>query len=307
MQRLKDCAAAGIILLLLPYIAVLFLGNDVGEADKQEEYAGKYFILVDNGRTEEKMDLETYVQGASASVLEPDCEEEMIKAQMILVRTNLVRELGEDGTVPAGSSSLSEHYTEPESLKKRLGESFASFYEKLAEASEITRGMILTYEGKPVEAAYHGVSNGRTRSGEEVLGENYGYLQSVDSSQDIYSEDYLLRREISKTEWEGLLARAGYDGSAGFQIKERDSAGYVLRVEIGDSVVSGEGFRQLLRLNSADFTVEEREDVKIVTTKGAGHGLGMSQYGANDLALQGMDYGSILSYYFQGTELKKIE
>lgn len=312
MLKWKDWAAIAVILLLFPYIAVVFSGKTMVLSEENVEYNGNYYISVDNGRTAEEMDLETYVTGAASSVLWPECEEELIKAQVILVRTNVVREIQEqteafDGRYLVRAETLTETYTGPEELRRRLNDSFEAFYRKLTQAVQETRGMILTYEDCPVEAAYHLVSNGNTRSGVELLGESCAYLQPVDSAADLASGDYFLRRELSSEQWEQLLTSAGYGKAEPVEILERDGQGYVKKVRIGEQVLSGETFRKKFGLHSADFMIENGKNGKIITTKGVGHGLGMSQFGANALAAEGKTFEELIACYFQGTELKKIE
>lgn len=257
--RIKNVVSMMGILLLLPYVAVMFWG------------------IRNEPKTSKNNDMEMYVCQEAAAVLPKDSELEMIKAQLVLIRTNVIRENAIDSDVSI----------------RGLESEDAAFRESLLRASEATRGKILTYEGNAVEAAYHAVSNGKTRDGKECLGEDVPYLISVDCPQDIYAEDYLLRLEIEKDKK--------------IEILERDTAGYVKRVRFGDDVMTGDAFREHMELNSSDFTISEEENCWVITTKGCGHGLGMSQYSANQMAREGDTYEEILTAFFPGTELKISE
>ena len=115
-----------------------------------------------------------------------------------------------------------------------------------------------------------------------------------------------LAKEYETERWRELLA-PGSEKRPEVEILSRDSAGYVLRVKIGEELFTGEQFRKKLGLASADFTIMEMDDTKVITTKGRGHGLGMSQYTANHMAAQGADHREILAEFFPGTELIKTE
>ena len=310
MQKLKDVAAAAVFVLLFPCVVLLFSGKEVSfrKVSEKDGALEGYYIRKEHGAASETLDLKSYTLGAAAAVLWADCEEEMMKAQMVLVRTNLLRkiqEAGEDHTI--SEAQLSEVYMEPELQRRKFGSAFEAFWERLTKAGEDTDGWILTFEGEPVEAAYHLVSSGRTRMGSEVLDGEYPYLQPVECAEDRYAKDYLMRKEISGEEWRTTLEAAGYDPDAELQIAVRDASGYVCRIKLGEQVLGGEEFRRLFDLNSADFFIEEGGLGKIITTKGVGHGLGMSQYGANVYAENGADFREILARFFPGTELKKIE
>ena len=160
------------------------------------------------------------------------------KAQLVLVRTNLLRkiqEAGEDHTI--SEAQLSEVYMEPELQRRKFGSEFETFWERLIKAGEDTEGWILTFEGEPVEAAYHLVSSGRTRMGSEVLDGEYPYLQPVECAEDRYAKDYLMRKEISGEEWRATLEAAGYYPDAELQIAVRDASGYVCRIKLGEQVL----------------------------------------------------------------------
>ena len=147
---------------------------------------------------------------------------------------------------------------------------------------------------------YHKISAGKTRSGEEVFhDEAYSYLQSVESSQDKESEEYLTGVYINQNYLPEKLV-----------IKERDSAGYVTELLADGKIVEGEAFRKGLGLVSANFTMQKFGDQMRFLCKGKGHGLGFSQYGGNEMAKEGKTEKEILEIYFpemQVTDINEIQ
>ncbi len=209
------------------------------------------------------------------------------------------------------SDSELESYTEQE-LKKLWGASYESNMEKLRQAVEETSDEILTYENLPIQAAYHYAANCKTRNSSEVPGqEDYIWLQSVDSEDDMLADGFLSVCYMEKQDFVNALAPIFQDEvldanqmPGALELSKRDSAGYVTEVSYGTTVANGEAVRQALHLNSACFYLSELDGKIRIVTKGIGHGLGLSQYGANELAKQGKNCREILTYYYTGVSIK---
>ena len=187
-----------------------------------------------------------------------------------------------------------------------------------------TRGIYPEYDGKPIYGAYFEVSDGQTRSASELLpSENYPYLVSVPCERDFLSPEYAKTISVGKKEFEVAFEQISktvveeenlkdigenrkHESKEGMDII-RDSAGYVLFIRYLNAWAEGEALRYALNLPSASFEIEEDSDEILFRCKGAGHGLGLSQFGANEMALEGKDYIEILNYFFQGITLTKIE
>ena len=220
-------------------------------------------------------------------------ETEALKAQAVIARTNLYRD--PDMEIKENEDNLKENL------------------DRITFCVEDTRGEILTCKGEPIDAAYHAVSSRRTRNAAEVPGqEDKTYLASVDSSQDIKAEEYLTIVYMEKKEMAGklepLLEKEKVDPEKlpdSLKIQERDSAGYVTKIQYGEITLNGEAVRAALGLPSACFYFSQLEGRVRITVKGLGHGLGMSQYGANEMAKEGKDYREILNYYYQDIRIEK--
>lgn len=155
-----------------------------------------------------------------------------------------------------------------------------------------TDGQVVMYNGQLAMVPFHQLSNGKTRIGKEVLGtDEYPYLQMKECPKDVEADGQM----------ESKLIKA-----AGAQITSQDSAGYVTGVKVGEETLNGETFRDTYGLLSSCFELQEFEGKMRVTTKGIGHGLGMSQNTANEMAKEGKKYDEILQYFYEGTEMKEV-
>lgn len=295
-EKIKTFFCILFLVCVLPYIITICLKEKAGEAKTEETIADL--------PGEEKMDVENYLLGVLAAEIPVNYELEAIKAQAVIARTNLMAALKADTELP---ESLSR-----EALLKLWGEEgFTDGYQKLAKAVEGTRGIVMTCQGSYPYAAYHAVSAGYTRSAREALGnDNMPWLEETDSRMDIPSEDFLKVVFFEKKEFAQRLQSAFGDAVISEEnplenitVSARDSGEYVLQIAIGEKTVSGEEFRNALELPSACLYFKEVEGKIRIVTKGLGHGLGMSQYGANVLAKGGSDYREILNYYFKNIEI----
>lgn len=243
-------------LLLIPYFAVI-------------GFQGKEIALMN--RIPKAEDCLPFILSEE---IEADSEEETLKAQAVIARTNLYRRIKE-------GESLYDILNECEKSRKAAEKIYL-------DAVKATENIVLSWKGELKQIPYHEVSSGKTRSGEEVFrDQDFAYLKSVDSSADMDSPNYLSSVYIE----EGQLPKE-------FEVEERDSAGYVQSIEADGNILEGEGFRRGMGLSSADFTVQKLNGKVRFLCRGKGHGLGFSQYGGNELAKEGKNYKEILTAYF---------
>ncbi len=247
------------------------------------------------------LDLELYLPMMLCQQIDWNYEEETLKAQAVLARSSLYLCVKNGEISNKMWKSLMEDYQQ-----NKHRDSYQKAYARMEEAVYATRGQILLYENKICEGAFHKVSAGYTRDGVEILKNvSYRYLSGVKSGKDIYAEEYLHGHYFSE---EALRVRllehypelvwSEEPIFEQIEIVKRDAADYVTRVRLGDRLVSGEELRVSLELASANFTVQRTEGKIRFLCKGLGHGLGMSQFGANELAKDGSTYKEILGYYF---------
>ena len=242
-----------------------------------------------------------------------------MKAQAVVIRTQIYRELS-----ASEDKVLSMDYMTREEMKKQWGQEKApDYYEKYIRAVEQTDDTVLVYGEGYAWAPFHQSSSGMTRSASEVMGtEEYPYVAVRECPDDkeadneiqvftfSYDEIQEACRDFLVAAADGEQAEKGYT-FADFEIKSYDSAGYVSQLRIGDTLCTGDQFRDALGLPSSAFSFSETQEeadaggeMKITTT-GNGHGLGMSLWTAEKMDEEGMTYEEILSFFFEGTELKK--
>lgn len=318
----RDVLAVLLFVFLLPYVISCLWGH-IGEESavffqKEDEETDwldmRYEVAVSENWGKKKMSVQEYLIRKLQVVMPEEetgipCEPEALKAQAVLLRTELwshflSEDLPEDGILVIEDGALLYQDGETDIMGD------ANPYR---EAVLTTDGIFLSYEGKPVKAAFFPVSNGQTRNAAEALqSDQYPYLAGAECGQDITAWNYQSRLILSKEEYLTLIENFFAENAEretlwnGLEFLY-DSAGYVTEVVCGDCRCSGETFRNALGLNSACFQAEWGEDRVTFLVKGVGHGFGMSQYGAAKKAMEGETFDKILMDYFFQAELLKIE
>ncbi len=205
------------------------------------------------------------------------------------------------------NDAFPQEYTE-EKLRQRWGEQYETNYQKLCAAVDAVEGEVITYEGEMIDACFHAMSNGTTETAATVWGAEVPYLQAVTSVGDPMASGYASERTLTTDEVRAALAglepaiTLQEDPAAWFGTPTLSAAGTVTAQPIGDTTLPGTKVRQLFGLRSATFTVVYEQGQFVFSVKGYGHGVGMSQYGADYLARQGYTYRQILEHYY--TDIK---
>ena len=282
-------AILGMLLLPLGFTA-LISGKDAIEINKQ-------------------MDMEVYLPMMLCREIPWDYEEEMLKAQAVLIRSSLYLRLENKELDQTELKENLENYK-----NKSQKEQYQMAYKRMEKAVNVTKGQVISYQGEICSGVFHRVSAGQTREGSEVLQDTkMSFLKSVDSSQDIQSEDYLHGHYFTEEALKDRLLEIYPDIELSDQplteqivVEKRDSQEYVLEIRVGNLTVPGEEFRNNLELSSSNFTVQNLDGKIRFLCKGLGHGMGLSQYGGNELAKEGKTYEQILFTYFPDVILKKI-
>ena len=268
------------------------------------------------------LDMQEYVMGAVLAEMPATYAPEALKAQAVAARTYAYRQREKQRLSPdaglmgadiSNDSSKYQAYFTPARAKEFYGESYDLYSQKVREAVDSTDGIILVYGGEPIVAAFHSMSSGRTESAETVWGSPVEYLIPVDSSGDKDAPSYIEEKTFSEKELKGLLENslsgADFSGNAEdwIVISERSSSGAVTKMSAGGLEISGGEFRSILSLRSANFSISFESGTFTVTTRGYGHGVGMSQYGANAMAESGSDSLEILEHYYPNTETENYK
>ncbi|WP_044749376.1 stage II sporulation protein D [Bacillus alveayuensis] len=257
----------------------------------------------------EHIPLEEYVIGVVAAEMPAEFELEALKAQALTARTYIVKRMinNEPISLPKGANVtdtiMHQVYYSDEELKRLWGADYNWKIKKITEAVQATHGQILTYNNVPIEASFFSTSNGFTENSEAYWENAFPYLKSVPSPWDEQSPKFYDRKVMSVAEFEQKLGvKLSKDGSVGV-VLSRTPGKRVEMVEINGKKLKGREVREKLDLKSTDFTWVRKGDEIVITTKGYGHGVGLSQYGANGMAKEGKTYEQIVKHYYQGVNI----
>lgn len=248
------------------------------------------------------LNMTDYLIGVVSSEMPASFNLEALKAQSVLARTYALKtkQTGKKLTDTVSTQS----YIDIDQMKNKWGNSFNTYYNKIKNAVENTNGEYLSYNGNYIEALYHSTNNGKTESSLDVFGNYYPYLISVSSEYDKNASSYLRTINMPLDTISNKLGLSLNNDSV-ISILSYTDGGNIKEININGNNFSGKKVRELLGLRSADFDISISDNNANITTRGYGHGVGMSQYGANGMANAGYDYKDILSHYYPGTTLTK--
>lgn len=248
------------------------------------------------------LNMTDYLIGVVSSEMPASFNLEALKAQSVLARTYALKakQTGKKLTDTVSTQS----YIDIEQMKNKWGNSFNTYYNKIKNAVENTNGEYLSYNGNYIEALYHSTNNGKTESSLDVFGNYYPYLISVSSEYDKNASSYLRTISMPLDTISNKLGLSLNNDSV-ISILSYTDGGNIKEININGNNFSGKKVRELLGLRSADFDISISDNNVNITTIGYGHGVGMSQYGANGMANAGYSYKDILSHYYPGTTLTK--
>lgn len=287
-------------------------------AEKDEKQTVKVFIKNENKVIE--IDVKEYLLGVLAAEMPATYHEEALKAQAVTAYTYLLYKQAEQKNNPdvtlngadlSNDSSTHQGYITANARQEKWGDKTETYEKKLTEAIDAVSGKVITFEGKPIIAAFHAVNSGVTQSAKTVWGGEVAYLQSVTSVGDKLSPDCTKTVAFKATELSEMLTsleNCELSGEAENWIGkiETTSSGYVSDIEIGGETYSGLKVRDAIGLRSAVFTCEYKNGNFHFTTSGYGHGVGLSQYGADYMARQGSSWEEIIKHYYTGVEIENM-
>ena len=278
----------------------------------------EYFSILDRSTGQvEKVAVLDYLYGAVAAELPPGFHLEAIKAQAVASHTYALycqehpsQDLG--GADFSADPSNWEGYVTREQMLERYPDLGETYWEKIKNAVDEVASTVLVYQEEPILAAYHSMSAGATEFASNVWNGTVPYLIPVDSVGDTLADQFETSVTFASEQIKGILTEAypdltlSGDTRSWFQIISRSPSGYVLTLQAGNLQISGKDLRTLLGLRSTNFTITAQTNSFLFTTKGYGHGVGLSQYGADYMARQGSGYEEILLHYYTGTQLAQV-
>jgi len=315
-----------VVMVMIPVLFVTVLNKaDLEEQatkDKIElKLNEKQYLPVSVYRTQtdtvEVYPLEEYVRGVIAAEMPTSFEMEALKAQALAARTYIVKRILDKNysDVPSGAmvSDSVKHqvFLSNEELKQLWGLEYQDKISKLNLAVNQTSGQVITYNDLPITALFFSTSNGFTINSEDYWGQKVPYLKSVASPWDYTSPKYEATTTVSFSQIQSKLGIEAVQATATnqdwIQILGTTTGQSVDKVQIGSKTLTGREIRELFGLNSASFTITVNEIGVNFQTKGYGHGVGLSQYGANGMAKEGKKAEDIIKYYYTGVRITDLQ
>ena len=300
-----------ILLISIPFLIVNYIKiPDTKLKEIELNYSSNIIVRVkrENGNIDNLL-LEEYITGVVAGEMPASFELEALKAQCVASRTYTLRKLNssKDEEYDVTDTVLNQVYLDESSLKEKWQNNYTLYINKIKTAVNETSMEYLDYNGEIINAMYFSTSNGYTEDSGVIFETSLPYLKSVESSYDEeVASTFNSTTSMSLQEFYEKL-NLEYNENLNIEILEKSSTNRVLKLKINGVEFSGKDLYTNLKLRSYDFNITKLGTNVEIATKGYGHGVGMSQYGAQGMAKKGYNYQEILSHYYTGTTLKKIE
>lgn len=254
-----------------------------------------------------ELNLREYLTRVVLQEMPASFEEEALKAQAVAARTFTLQQIytgsrHEEADL-CGESACCQCYMDEQEAREAYGDSYEEALERVSRAVEETDGQVMTFDGDLIEAAFFSSTAGSTECAADVWGGEVAYLQAVDSPEPVSGSETVYTPE----EFRALFPELALEGlpETWFGTSQNTEGGAVATVEIGGNTYSGTELRSRLGLRSAKFQIAVQNGRIVFSVSGSGHGVGMSQYGANTMAQQGSDYREILTHYYSGAVLQE--
>lgn len=305
---MKKWLLVGILMILIPYIIV---NNFMRQTLIQFEHnVHDKKIKVKREKTGEILELyfEDYIVGVLSGEMPAKFEEEALKAQAVAARSYALKQMEkkESREYDVVDSVSNQVYLDDNNLKEKWGGDYTKNLNKIKKVVLETRGEYIAYHGDVIEAFFFSTSAGKTENSEEVFSSARPYLKSVDSSWDKeVSPVFQVENELSLSDFYTKLGLT-YQEKLNLEVTKQTSTGRVKKIKINGTEMDASKIREKLNLKSTFFHITQVGTNVHIKTLGYGHGVGMSQYGAQGMAKAGYNYQEIIKHYYQGVEIKKI-
>lgn len=306
-MSIKKILLFSLLIFLIPFIIVnIFIRDE----EITFNFSSNSIVRVyrEDKNIIERVPIEQYVVGVLSGEVPINFEPEALKAQAVASRTYVMYHVQEslDKDYDVVDTVANQVFKSDDDLKEKWKDKYTENINKVREAVLATSGEYLTYDGKVIESFFFSTSVGYTENSEDVFSEALPYLRSVDSHWDQESPAYTDSVEFTKLEFFSQLELA-YTDNLKVEILEKTKTGRVKKIKINNQEMTGKEVCAKLKLRSTCFEIKEEKNMIKISTKGYGHGVGMSQYGAQGMALEGYKYEDILKHYYSGVSIDKYK
>lgn len=305
---MKQLLLFTILFVVIPFFIVYFFIKE--EKEIKIEFKNNVMVRIkrDNSSNIENVDLEKYVMGVVAGEMPIWFHEEALKAQSVAARSYVMKriEYSKDKNYDVIDTTSNQVYLDDKHLKNAWGTNYIKNKNKIVKSVTETEGECVYYNDKIADTLFFSTSNGFTENSIEVFGFEAPYLKSVESVWDEeVSPVFNDKKEYTRLNFCNTIKILNCEKIT-VDILKTTSTGRILSIKINDKEFKGSELVSLLKLRSNDFEISINIDNVVINTKGYGHGVGMSQYGAMAMAKKGYKYDEILNYYYKETTIKKI-
>ena len=304
---MKNILFFSFIIVIIPLIIVSYLIID--KQTQNFNFSKNTIVRIYRTKAKiiEKVPLEKYVEGVVSGEMPASFKEEALKAQAVAARSYIMYKIinNKKKKYDVVDTVLNQVYLDDNELKKKWGKKYSSYKKKIHKAVEDTSYEYITYKGKIADALFFSTSGGYTENSEEVFVSKVHYLQSVKSDWDKISPVFREQNEYSITDFCKML-QIIYNNKPTIKVLSKTTGGKINKIKIENKEFTGKEIVKIFGLRSSNFEISVNDKV-IITTKGYGHGVGMSQYGAEGMARAGYKYDEILKYYYKDVKLEKIK
>lgn len=302
---MKKLIIVTLLVIIIPFLVVkIFVPTD---EIKFKNMTNNIIRVKDEQGNITEIPFEEYIKGVVAGEMPATFEEEALKAQAVASRSYAMYQMegSKDKDYDVLDTTTNQVYLTDEELKNNWKEEYPEKINKIKKAVAETKGEYLTYDGKVINAMFFSTSTGQTENSEDVFVTALPYLRSVASTWDEKSPVYTDTATISLQDFYNKLSLP-YNETLTVEITSQTATGRIKTLKINGTEFNGRDFASKLSLRSNCFTISQNEQNITITTKGFGHGVGMSQYGANGMAKEGYNYKKILEHYYSNTKIEKI-
>ena len=298
------------IVILIPFLVVLIFVKEIKEQNINSNVINNKNVRIQ--RTNGSIDtvpFESYIIGVLAGEMPANFELEALKAQALAARSYVLKKMeqNKNNDYDIVDTVMNQVYLDESQMKAKWKDQYEEKLQKITKAVNDTQGEYIAYNGEVIQAFFFSTSSGKTENSEEVFQESLPYLRSVDSTWD--SDVSPVFNEIYKFTLEEFYQKLNlpYEEKLQINIVDTTSTGRIKNIEINRQKFKASDLTKLLNLRSTYFNIEQNGNIITIQTKGYGHGVGMSQYGAQAMALKGYNYQEIIKYYYQNVEILKME